>query len=177
MQAHGPGEDISFGVWDLKGVLFYSAFLRLSDHLTMRLDWFEDSWWRIQNIAAGRWDRCSDVRMTCQFKTVKRFSGLILCPQTLLVRQSLPMPDWTSLAYPIGGVTSPCLSLDSSGPCAWQLLPLEAGLSHVLTSLILSVCMFIVRIFPAKCAFSGLLHKNTLWQSALLLPGWHPLFP
>ena len=140
MQAHGPGEDISFGVWDLKGVLFYSAFLCLSDHLTMHLDWFEDSWWQIQNIAAGWWDRCSDVRMTCQFKTVKCFSGLIFCPQTLLVRQNLPMPDWTSLAYPIGGVTSPCLSLDSSGPCAWQLLPLEAGLSHVLLLFFLFAC-------------------------------------
>lgn len=181
MQAHGPGEDISFGVWDLKGVLLYSAFLHLSDHLTMHLDWFEDSGWWIQNIAAGWWDCCSDVRVTCQFKTVKRSSVFILRRQTLLVRENLPMPDWTSLAYPIGGVTSPCLSLDSSGPCAWQLLPLEAGLSHVLTSLILCVCMFIVRVFHAECAFSGLLHKNTPWQSAVLLPGWftgwYPLFP
>lgn len=123
---------VSLLVCEILKMFCFTLLLHLSDHLTMHLDWFVDSWWWIQNIAMGQWDHCSDVGVTCQFKTVKHFSELILCWQTLLIRQNLSLPGWTSLAYPIGGVSSPCLSLDSSGPCAWQLLPLEAGLSHVL---------------------------------------------
>lgn len=121
-----------------EGCLFYSAFLHWRDHLSVCPHWFEGSWWWIQNTAAGQRCCCSDVKSNVP---VQNCSTLFWVSFALADLAGWAKLDGTSLACPIGVVTRPCLSLDSSGPRAWQLLPMEQAWAAYLLHLFLSACL------------------------------------
>lgn len=96
-EAHGPGEDLSFGVRDLEGVCFTLLFFTcviICECVCIALR-ARGGGFKTQQLDKGV--AALMLRAMCPFQTAPRFSGLVLCQQTVLVGQNqmghpLPVP-------------------------------------------------------------------------------------